>query len=183
MRMLRLPTARPLALRFLRATVTSLTPVSFARLGLLEFLPLRLGVGLPVSPHSLRFFLSWRKPVGSLKFPGNPFVLLPCSQTPVGSPRQAFCGASILPPYVRRRRLQHSIIISRLYHTALAPLHTLRAAIADDYAMFASGWWPTFAGWGCLTHWVPAIVFPSLVFVSITCSSSHSGFYLTRPDS
>jgi hypothetical protein len=52
---------------------------SFARLGLLESLPLRLGVDRPVSPLAPVFFLSWRKSVGSLKFPGYPFVLLPCS--------------------------------------------------------------------------------------------------------
>ena len=147
MRMLRLPTARPLALRFLRATVTSLTPFSFARLGLMELLPLRLGVGLPVSPQPLRFF-PWRKPFGSLKFPGYPFVLLPCSRTPVGSPRQAFFLRRFdSAPAVQTTKAPTSSIISRLYHTAFAPLHTLRAAIADDYAMFASGWWPTFTGW------------------------------------
>jgi hypothetical protein len=54
----------------------------------------------------LRFFLFWRETVGSLKFPGYPFVLLPCSRTPVGSPRQASYGASILPPLFRLRRLQ-----------------------------------------------------------------------------
>src|ERR1700758_5689018 len=50
-------------------------------------------------------------------------------------------------PAVQTTKAPTLIIISRLYHTAFAPLHTLRAAIADDYAMFASGWWPTFTGW------------------------------------
>ncbi|HLP57869.1 MAG TPA: hypothetical protein VK186_03530 [Candidatus Deferrimicrobium sp.] len=30
-------------------------------------------------------------------------------------------------------------------------LSTLRAAIADDYARLASGWWSTFTGW----EWLP----------------------------
>ena len=105
---------------FLSNDGTPLSPFLFARLGFVESLPLRLGVGLPVSPHRSGSF-SRRKSVGSLKFPGYPFVLLPCSRTPVGSPRLAFCGASMLPPRYRLRRLQHQVIISRLNHTALAP--------------------------------------------------------------
>ena len=82
------------------------SPLHFFRsLRVLELLPLRQGVGLPVSPHRSGSFFR-RKPVGSLKFPGYPFVLLPCSRTPVGSPRLAFCGASMLPPRFRLRRLQ-----------------------------------------------------------------------------
>ena len=49
-------------------------------------------------------------------------------------------------PAVQTSKAPTLSIVSRLYHTAFAPLHTLRAAIADDYAMFASGWWPTFTG-------------------------------------
>src|ERR1700686_2880869 len=62
-------------------------------------------------------------------------------------------------PAVRTTKAPTLNIISRLNHTAFAPLHTLRAAIADDYAMFASGRWLAFAGWGCLPHWVPVLCF------------------------
>ena len=52
MRMLRLPVAPPVALRFSSNDGYLLDSISFARLGLVELLPLRLGVGLPVSPHA-----------------------------------------------------------------------------------------------------------------------------------
>src|SRR6201982_3729789 len=100
--------------------VTSLTPFSFARLGLMECsrcawaLVYRSRLTTPV------LFL-WRKPVGSLKFPGNPFMLLPCSQTPVGSPRLAHLRRFDSAPAVRTTKAPTLIIISRLNHTALAP--------------------------------------------------------------
>src|ERR1700726_1154218 len=79
----------------------------------------------------------------------------------------------MLPPRSGLRRLQPLNIISRLNHTASAPLHTLRAAIADDYAMFASGRWLAFAGWG--------FVFPtgSLYCVSESCFLSDYMLFLT----
>ena len=149
MRMLRLPTARPLALRFLRATVTSLTPFSFARLGLMELLPLRLGVGLPVSPQPLPVLSPMEEAIRFSQVPRVPFRAFALLSDPgrISTPSLFFCGASILPPLFSTTKAPTSSIISRLYHTAFAPLHTLRAAIADDYAMFASGWWPTFTGW------------------------------------
>jgi len=109
--------------------------------GVQEF---NLGVG-----NSFSF---WRKPVGSLMFPENP--LRPRSDLrakPLAALRfcprgQDYEGSSV----------DHYF---RLYHTAFAPLHTLRAAIADDYAMFASGWWLAFAGWGCSPHWIPVLCF------------------------
>ena len=48
-----------------------------ARLGLLDSLLLLLGVGLPVSPHHFRFFLSWKKLDASKNSPGYPFGFLP----------------------------------------------------------------------------------------------------------
>jgi hypothetical protein len=59
--------------------------------------------------------------VGSLKFPGNPLVLLPCSQTPVGSPRQALLRRFDSALAFRTTKAPTSIILSRLNHTALAP--------------------------------------------------------------
>ena len=115
----------------------------------------------------LNRFFSWRKPVGSLKFPGYPFVLLPCSQTPVGSPRQAFCGASILPPRCRLRRLQHQVIISRLNHTALAPApyascrHRCRLRNVR-FRLVAS-----LCRVGFFTHWVPVLCFRVLFSIRL----------------
>ena len=162
MRMLRLPAAPPVALRFLRTTVTSLTPFSFARLGLMELLPLRLGVGLPVSPQPLRFF-PLRKTVGSLKFPGYPFVLLPCSRTPVGSSRQAFCGVSILPPLFRLRRLQHRSLfrgsITRLWHCSI---RFVPPSLTTTQCSLPAGGQPLPGG--LLDPLGPCFVFPSLAF-------------------
>jgi hypothetical protein len=46
-------------------------------------------------------------------------------------------------------------------------LHAVvRAAIADNHAIFASGWWPTFAGWALVPSGL-RFVLPSLAFVSI----------------
>ena len=165
---------------FLRTTVTSLPPFPFARLGLLELLPLRLGVGLPVSPQPLRFF-SWRKPVGSLKFPGYPFrafaLLLDPGRISTPSRLRRFDSA----PAFRTTKAPAFIIISRLHHTAFAPLHTLRADIADDYAMFASGWWLAFAGWGCFP--TGSLYYVSESFYPITLLFLTFWVCLTRPDS
>ena len=119
MRMLRLPAARPLALGFFRTTVPpclhffSLASGSWSRSRCAWALVYR-------SRRTLRFF-SRRKPVGSLKFPGYPFELLPCSQTPVGSLRQAHLWRFDSAPAVRTAKAPTLIIISRLNHTALAP--------------------------------------------------------------
>jgi len=171
MRMLRLPTARPLALRFPANGGYLLDSSSFARRGLLESLPLRLGVGRPVSP--LAPVLSLLEEVSRIsQVPRVPFrafaLLLDPGRISAPSLLRRFDSA----PAVRTAKAPTLTIISRLNHTAFAPLHTLRAAIADDYAMFASGRWLAFAAWGC---------FPtgSLYCVSefcSTCSSSHSGF-------
>jgi len=175
MRMLRLPTARPLALRFPANGGYLLDSSSFARRGLLESLPLRLGVGRPVSP--LAPVLSLLEEVSRFsQVPRVPFrafaLLLDPGRISTPSPLRRFDSA----PAVRTTKAPTLTIISRLNHTAFAPLHTLRAAIADDYAMFASGRWLAFAGWGLSSPLGPCIVFPSLVFYPITCSSSHSGF-------
>jgi hypothetical protein len=123
-----------------------LDSISFARLGLLELLPRRLGVGLPVSPLA---------PVLSLleedsrfsQVPRVPFRAFALLSDPGRFSTPSLLGRFDSAPAVQTTKAPTLIIISRLYHTALAPLHTLRAAITDDYAMFASGWWPTFAGW------------------------------------
>jgi len=172
MRMLRLPTARPLALRFPASGGYLLDSISFARLGLLESLPMRLGVGRPVSP--LAPVLSLLEEVSRIsQVPRVPFrafaLLLDPGRISTPSLLRRFDSA----PAVRTTKAPTLNIISRLNHTALAPLHTLRAAIADDYAMFASGRWLAFAGWG--------FVFPtgSLYCVSESCFLSDYMLFLT----
>jgi len=180
MRMLRLPTARPLALRFPSNVGTSLTPVSFARLGFLESLPLRLGVGRPVSPHHFRFFLSWRKLSRLSHVPREPFRAFALLSDPGRISAPSLLRRFDSAPAVRTTKAPALIIISRLYHTAFAPLHTLRAAIADDYAMFASGWWLAFAGWGLSPHWVPVLCFR--VCLSLYILFLTFWVFLTRPN-
>ena len=86
---------------------------------------------------------------------------LPCSQgTPCASallsdpgrtsvPRHN--GTPVLPPMPEQRGLQQLLgfrgSFTRLEHW----LFTLRAAITDDDAKLASGWWLTFPGW----DWIP----------------------------
>src|ERR1700736_6897751 len=157
MRMLRLPSARPLALGFLRKTVTSLTP--FLSLASGSWSRSRCAWALVYrSRHMLRFFLQEEASLIS-QVPRVPFrafaLLLDPGRISTPSLLRRFDSA----PAVRTTKAPTLNIISRLNHTALAPLHTLRAAIADDYAMFASGRWLAFAGWGCLPHWVTVLCF------------------------
>ena len=162
---------------------TSLTPSSFARLGLLESLPLRLGVGRPVSP--LAPVLSLLEELSRFsQVPRVPFrafaLLLDPGRISTPSLLRRFDSA----PAVRTTKAPTFNIISRLNHTAFAPLHTLRAAIADDYAMFASGRWLAFAGWGCFPHWVPVlccIVFSGSCFLSDYMLFLTFWVFLTRP--
>src|ERR1700724_3804303 len=142
---------------------------------------MRLGVGRPVSP--LTPVLSLLEEVSRIsQVPRVPFrafaLLLDPGRISTPSLLRRFDSA----PAVRTTKAPTLNIISRLNHTALAPLHTLRAAIADDYAMFASGRWLAFAGWG--------FVFPtgSLYCVSESCFLSDYMLFLTfwvfltRPD-
>src|SRR5271165_6532767 len=146
MRMLRLPAARPLALRFLRATVTSLTPFlslasgswsCFRDAWALVFRSRHIAPVLSLLEEDSRFSQVPRVPFRAFALLSDPGRIY----TP--SLLRRFDSA----PDVQTTKAPASSIISRLYHTAFALLHTLRAAIADDYAMFASGWWPTFTGW------------------------------------
>ena len=174
MRMLRLPTARPLALRFpsnegylLDSSLFRSPRVS----GVPPAAPGRSSTGLATP---LPVLLSWRKPVGSLMFPENPFVRLPCSQTPSDLHAKPVAALRCCPR-CQTTKAPALTIISRLNHTAFAPLHTLRATIADDYAMFASGWWLAFAGWACTPLSLYCV--SEFVFFPFTSSSSHSGFH------
>jgi len=177
MRMPRLPTARPLALRFPWNEGYFLDSSFFRS-------PRVSGVHPPAAPGRWSTGLATPLPVLSLF--GESQSDLSCSQGilcafALLSDPGRISAPSLLwrfdsAPAVRTTKAPALIIISRLYHTAFAPLHTLRAAIADDYAMFDSGWWLAFAGWGLFSPLDPCIVFPSLVFFPFTSSSSHSGF-------
>jgi hypothetical protein len=101
----------------------------------------------PVSPSSPVF---WSQGTyGSLKFPENPTVPLPCSWTPAEPWCLAFTAPRCCPPSTERGgprqpwRFRSSM--TWLQHS----LFTLRAAITGDYAKLASGVWPVFPGWDC----------------------------------
>src|SRR4029077_13280093 len=175
MRMLRLPTARPLALRF-PSNEGYLLDSSFFRSPRVSGVP-------PAVPGRWSTGLATPLPVLSLleeacrisHVPREPFRAFALLSDPgrisAPSPLRRFDAA----PAVRTTKAPALIIISRLYHTAFAPLHTLRAAIADDYAMFASGWWLAFAGWG-LSPTGSLYCVSEFLFFPFTSSSSHSGF-------
>ena len=84
---------------------------------------------------------------GSHKFPVNPIVPLPCSQTPVEPRCLAFAALRCCPPAIGRggpqRHDSFRSSITRPQHW----LFTLRAAITGDDAKLASGVWPVFPGW------------------------------------
>ena len=181
MRMLRLPTARPLALRF-PSNEGYLLDSSFFRSPRVSGVP-------PAAPGRWSTGLATPLPVLSLleeacrisHVPREPFRAFALLSDPgrisAPSPLRRFDAA----PAVRTTKAPALIIISRLYHTAFAPLHTLRAAIADDYAMFASGWWLAFAGWGLSPHWVPVLCFR--VCLSFYILFLTFWVFMTRPDS
>ena len=165
MRLLRLPAARPLALRFLRTTVTSLTPFPFARLGLLELLPLRLGVGLPVSPpRSGSFSKGGSSRISQV--PREPFRAFALLSDPgrISTP-SPFAALRFCPRVSGLRRLQHQIILSRLNHTALAPapyascrhrcrLRNVRFRLVANLCRV-----------GFFSHWVPVLCFRVLLSI------------------
>jgi len=157
-----------------------LTPASFARLGFLESLPLRLGVGLPVSPHHSGSSLL-EEACRISHVPREPFRAFALLSDPGRISTPSLLRRFDAAPAVRTTKAPALIIISRLYHTAVAPLHTLRAAIADDYAMFASGWWLAFAGWTCLPtgslYCVSESCFLSLYILFLTF-----WVFMTRPE-
>src|SRR6201987_2647831 len=100
--------------------VTSLTPFSFARLGLMECS--RCAWALVYrSPLTTPVLFLWRKPVGSLKFPGNPFHAFALLSDPGRFSAPSPLAALRFCPAVRTTTAPTLIIISRLNHTALAP--------------------------------------------------------------
>ena len=124
----------------------------------------------------------WRKPVGSLKFPGNPFMLLPCSQTPVGSSRLAHLRRFDSAPAVRTTKaptLTH-YFEAQSHGFSTRSIRFVPTSLPTTQCSLPAGW-PAFAGWGS---------FPtrSLYCVSKACFLSDYMLFLTfwvcltRPD-
>lgn len=115
MKGLRLPDSLLAPLRFLRVAITlsSLPLVRSTSGGREPMLPGRLLTGV------VRFFRYFEKEKsGYPKFLVNPLLPLPCSQTPVGCPCQALAACPCCPR-LSDDEGSNTIIISRLYHTAL----------------------------------------------------------------
>jgi hypothetical protein len=151
-----------------------LDSISFARLGLVELLPLRLGVGLPVSPHA---------PVLS---PGG-------SQSDLSSSQGTLRAFALLsdPGRISTPSLLRRFDSAPAVQTTKAPtsghyfeaqshgfssrsIRFVPASLPTTQCSLPAGGQPLPGG--ILYPLGPCIVFPSLVFYSITCSSSHSGF-------
>ena len=142
--------------------------------GLVELLPLRLGVGLPVSPHA---------PVLS---PGGSQSDLSSSQVPF----RAFAllsdpGRISTPSLLRRFDSAPAVQTTKAptsghYFEAQShgfssrSIRFVPASLPTTQCSLPAGGQPLPGG--ILYPLGPCIVFPSLVFYSITCSSSHSGF-------
>jgi len=147
--MLRLPTARPLALGFLRTTVTSLTP--FLSLASGSWSCSRCAWALVYrSRHMLRFFLQEEASRIS-QVPRVPFRAFALLSDP---------GRISTPSLLRRFDSAPAVQTTKAptsghYFEAQSHGFSSRSirfvpGIAADYAMFASGWWPAFAGWDSL---------------------------------
>ena len=86
---------------------------------------------------------------GSLMFPGNPIVPMPCSQTPAGPLRFAISALRCCPRCSDCEGSNH-IIISRLNHTACAL--AVYASCRHHWRLRKTRFrgWLTFSGWDCL---------------------------------
>ena len=124
MRMLRLPAAHSLALRFPSSDGYLLDSIFFRSPRAHGVLPLRLGVGLPVSPHHSGSF-SLEEASRISQVPREPFYAFALLSDPGRfsgpSPRLAHLRRFDSAPAVRTTKAPTLIIISRLNHTALAP--------------------------------------------------------------
>lgn len=175
MRMLRLPAARPFALRFPSNDGYLLDSIFFRSLRALGVLPLRLGVGLPVSPHHSGSF-SLEEASRISQVPREPFYAFALLSDPgrfsAPSPLAAlrFCPrgqdyeGSNIDHYFEAQSHGFSTRSIRFVPTSLP----------TTQCSLPAGGQPLPGG--VLFPLGPCIAFPSLVFYSITCSSSHSEF-------
>ena len=152
-RLLSVATMGPLRLPLSISTGLFLSPVdpllclAFSLTPLARPLAMCQGVLLPVSPSFWLFSEGERRISQVLREPLRPFALL---SDPGRTSAPGTCGASGLPPFERRRRLQRSYFFRDSITRLLDSLHTLRAAISGDDAMFATGWLPAFTGRGSI---------------------------------
>jgi hypothetical protein len=155
MRMLRLPSARPVSLRIPSRHGYFPYSICFRSPRVMEFLPLRLGVGLPVSPLApARSRERSQSDLSSSQ--GTLFSAFALLSDPgrfsTPSPLRRFDAA----PAVMTTKAPTLVFVSRLNHTALAPapyascrhhcrLRNVRfRLVASLYRV------------GLLAHWVPA---------------------------
>ena len=146
---LRLPAARFAALRCLRLAIPPVRPVCSQRPG-------RATVG----SGELLFRVPSRKlsveTAGSLRFPSDPRVPTPCSQTPAGPIHAGYSGVSARPPLQVTTVAPATSAISGLNRTALGlAVYASQGGLPLHHARLASGCWPSFAGRDSLTRRVP----------------------------
>lgn len=175
MRMLRLPAAHSLALRFPSSDGYLLDSIFFRSPRAHGVLPLRLGVGLPVSPHHSGSF-SLEEASRISQVPREPFYAFALFSDPgrfsAPSPLAAlrFCprgqdyGGSNIDHYFEAQSHGFSTRSIRFVPTSLP----------TTQCSLPAGGQPLPGG--VLFPLGPCIVFPRLVFFPITCFSSHSGF-------
>ena len=174
MRMLRLPTARPLALGFLRTTVTSLTP--FLSLASGSWSCSRCAWALVYrSRHMLRFFLQEEASRIS-QVPRVPFRAFALLSDPGRISTPSLLRRFDSAPAVQTTKAPTSghYFEAQSHGFSSRSIRFVPASLPTTQCSLPAGGQPLPGG--ILYPLGPCIVFPSLVFYSITCSSSHSGF-------
>jgi len=174
MRMLRLPSARPLALGFLRTTVTSLTP--FLSLASGSWSCSRCAWALVYrSRHMLRFFLQEEASRIS-QVPRVPFRAFALLSDPGRISTPSLLRRFDSAPAVQTTKAPTSghYFEAQSHGFSSRSIRFVPASLPTTQCSLPAGGQPLPGG--ILYPLGPCIVFPSLVFYSITCSSSHSGF-------
>jgi hypothetical protein len=146
---LRLPVARPAALRRLRLAVSRSHP-SFApaAAGCAGRGP---GVGHPVPPAG-----DCREGGGASQVPGEPPRTCPVLRPRRDRVRQASCGAATRPSVRMTTSAPATLIISGLNSTARSlAVYASQCRLPGHHARLASGRWPSFAGRGLVPRRVP----------------------------
>ena len=133
--MFRNPTARPAALRCLRLAVPPGCLCSFLRA---DPTPVRRpGVIKSDNPQVAHF--GWRRP----GLPGSwkALACVPCSRTPAGPLRQAFCGVSVWPSAFSTASAPAITLLTGLNHTARTlAVYASPWRLPDHDARLATGW-------------------------------------------
>ena len=109
---------------------------------------------------------------GSLRFPSDPRVPTPCSQTPVGPIHAGYSGVSARPPLHCTTVAPATRTISGLNRTASGlTVYASQGGLPLHHARLASGCWPSFAGRDSFTRRVAMKGFrvSSLFLLSRAC--------------